>query len=312
MPYDREQWEEVSFQVFEDMGGTIRSGYYPTGEGLVDGNVAIDFTFGTFPIQPDEDRAGMFLSQKLGVLDSHKIAATEWNAYPIKNGPTAGSRNYKVTAVKYLGSDDYEYTSQNNLQVGDFVTITGCNDLTKDFNANNREVTYADATKFRISDELSTGELTGLYYGRVDVVNEPWTGMVLENGEEYYAPRVGVFNDASLEEAKVTNYFDYLRSMGVNPNFFKDATFSGEVENEWDESGTYNEDGCVLYSYIPADVYIYDDPQGVPVYGSDLDGVIAASLAFDAGDILSADGMAEDYMVVVFSNDSRKNNAGWW
>ena len=308
MPYDREQWEEKSFQVITEMDGSVRSGYYPTGEGLVDGNVAIDYVFGTFPIQPDEDRAGMFVSQKLGVLDSHKIAATQWNNYPSYSGPTQGSRNYKVTAAKYLGSDVYEYTSQNNLQVGDFVSITGCDG----FNTSNRQVTYADATKFRILDELVTGEVTGLYYGRVDVINEPWTGMTLENGEEYYAPRVGLFNNASLEEAKIENYFNYLRLMGVNPSFLADATFSGEVENEWDESGNYNEDGCVLYSYIPADIYIYDDLQGVPVYGSDLDGVIVSSLAFDAGDILSADGVVEDYMVVVFSNDPRKNNAGWW
>lgn len=310
MPYDREQWEDVAFQVFEDMGGSIRSGYYPTGEGLVDGNVAVDRAWGNFPIQPNEDRNGMFVSQPLGVLDSHMIAATEWNNYPALGGPTPGSRNYRVTAVKYLdlGDNIYEYTSQNNIQVGEFVSITNAQWGT----TYSREVLYADATKFWISDELGTGELTELYDARVDVVGEAWTGMVLENGEEYYAPRVGIFNNATLEEAKIENYFNYLRLMGVNPSFLADATFSGEVENEWDESGTYNEDGCVLYSYIPADVYIYDDPQGVPIYGSDLDGLIASPLAFDAGDVLSADGVAEDYMVVVFSNDPRKNNAGWW
>lgn len=310
MPYDREQWEDVAFQVFQEMDGSIRSGYYPTGEGLVDGNVAIDRAWGNFPIQPNEDRAGMFVSQKLGVLDSHKIPATEWNNYPALGGPTPGSRNYRVTAVKYLdlGDNIYEYTSQNNIQVGEFVSITNAQWGT----TYSREVLYADATKFWISDELGTGEITELYDARVDVVGEAWTGMVLENGEEFYGPRVGLFDNVSLKEAKLENYFNYLLEMGVNPEFLKDLTFSGG-EHEWDnEEGTSNDDGCVLYSYIPADAYVFDRPDGTPVYGSDMDGVIATSLAFAPDDVVTADGIAEDYMVVVFSNDPRKNNSGWW
>ena len=311
MSYNREQWEEVSFQVIEQMDGSVRSGYFPTGEGLVSGNVAIDHAFGNFPIQPNEDRGGLFVSSILGVLDSHKIATTEWNAYPQFNG----SRNYKVTAAKYLGGDTYEYTSQNNLQVGDFVNITGCDDLTKNFNSSNREVIYADATKFRTSDELSTGEITGIYYGRVEVLSEYETGHTLYQGEgdkSFQAPNIGLFSGALPEEAKLENYFDYLREMGVNPEFLKDITFSGG-DHEWDHvDGTSNDDGCVLYSYIPADVYVYDTPQGTPVYGSDLDGVILTSLGFYTGDLVSINGIAEDYMVVVFSNDPRKNNNGWW
>lgn len=53
----RESWEEVSFQVFEDEDGVLRSGYYPTGEGLVDGNIAVDFVWGNFPLQPNDDRS---------------------------------------------------------------------------------------------------------------------------------------------------------------------------------------------------------------------------------------------------------------
>lgn len=52
----REQWEEVSFQVLHLMDGTIRSGWFPTGDGIVDGNMAVDFVWGNFPLQPDDDR----------------------------------------------------------------------------------------------------------------------------------------------------------------------------------------------------------------------------------------------------------------
>ena len=52
----REAWEEVSFQVQFLEDGTIRSGWFPTGEGSVEGNVAVDYVWGNFPLQPDDDR----------------------------------------------------------------------------------------------------------------------------------------------------------------------------------------------------------------------------------------------------------------
>lgn len=53
---NREAWEEVSFQVFTDEDGVLRSGYYPTGEGTVTGNVQVDRVWGNVPMQPDDDR----------------------------------------------------------------------------------------------------------------------------------------------------------------------------------------------------------------------------------------------------------------
>jgi len=85
MSYDREQWEAKSFQVITDEHGNVRSGYFPTGEGLVDGNIAIDRVWGNFPIQPNEDRTNSFPWGgyfKLNAGDSHSIALTEWNSYP--------------------------------------------------------------------------------------------------------------------------------------------------------------------------------------------------------------------------------------
>ena len=57
---DREQWEEKSFQVFTDEDGVLRSGYYPTGEGLVTGNVKVAREWGNLPMQPDDDRTDYY------------------------------------------------------------------------------------------------------------------------------------------------------------------------------------------------------------------------------------------------------------
>jgi hypothetical protein len=56
----REAWEEVSFQVFTDMGGVLRSGFYPTGEGIVTGNVQVDRVWGNMPMQPNDDRTDTY------------------------------------------------------------------------------------------------------------------------------------------------------------------------------------------------------------------------------------------------------------
>ena len=58
----REEWEEKSFQVFTDEDGVLRSGWYPTGEGLVTGNVQVDRVWGNMPLQPDDDRTDQYTS----------------------------------------------------------------------------------------------------------------------------------------------------------------------------------------------------------------------------------------------------------
>lgn len=315
MSYDREQWEEVAFQVINEMDGSVRSGYYPTGEGLVDGNIAIDLAWGNFPIQPNEGRPAVGMaSGDLGVLDSHKIPATEWNGYP----NVANSRNYMVTGVEYLPgvtigeyNNIYEYTSQNNLNAGDIVNVYVDAEWGS---AQSHEVLYADATKFRTTDEMGEGKLTGLY-GRVDVLSQYETGHTLYQGEgekSFYGPQIGLYNYPNLRQAKVTDYLNHLRDMGVDPELLKDLTFSGG-ENEWDNvEGTSNDDGCILYSYIPAEVFLFLDANEAPVYGSDLDGLIAYSAGWGSDDLIPVDGVFDDYLVVVFSNDPRKDNEGWW
>ena len=58
----REEWEEKSFQVFTDEDGVLRSGWYPTGNGTVTGNVQVDRVWGNFPLQPNDDRTDQYTS----------------------------------------------------------------------------------------------------------------------------------------------------------------------------------------------------------------------------------------------------------
>ena len=74
----REAWEDVSFQVFTDEDGVLRSGYYPTGEGIVTGNIAIAREWGNMPMQPNDDRGGIVLGSK-GI---HAVNGVEWDSYP--------------------------------------------------------------------------------------------------------------------------------------------------------------------------------------------------------------------------------------
>lgn len=299
MSYSRESWEEVSFQVFEDESGALRSGYYPTETGLVTGNIAVDFVHGKTPIQPNEDRDIL-----LGAGDSHKIAAVEWDSYPTTSKISA---NYMVTAAVGDGSD-ITFTSQNNLLVGDIVTITGLS--VSAYNLTNATVTYADAYKFKVSDSADYGLVTG-QYGRVDVVSDT-KGATLDSGASFYWPNLWICGPSNnLGINNLSNVINEMVSYGVPREYFVDFTFTGGV-NEWDSNGTPNYDGAILYSYIPADIIIGTDWLGQPIYGSSFDNVVFGGNQ-NGGYKDSVDsGYPEDYMLLVFSNDPRKNNAGWW
>lgn len=75
----RETWEETSFQVFTDEDGVLRSGYYPTGEGLVTGNVQVDRVWGNIPMQPDVDRTDSYIGipqvQDVGWSQAFKVTS---------------------------------------------------------------------------------------------------------------------------------------------------------------------------------------------------------------------------------------------
>lgn len=97
-PYvHREEWEEVSFQVFTDEGGALRSGYYPTGNGTVTGNVQVDRVWGNIPMQPDADRSYASTSFGGGAGD------VGWNSTVTIASDTLDTGDYSVgTPVQNL------------------------------------------------------------------------------------------------------------------------------------------------------------------------------------------------------------------
>jgi hypothetical protein len=262
-------------------------------------NILVDFAFGNMPIQPNEDR-GEFQSG-LDTLDSHKIALTQWDMYPQHNG----SRNYMITAAKALGGSNYEYTSQNNLIVGEQIKISGCGWAS----TASPYVTYADATKFRISDDLADStDLTGLT-GRVDVI-ETDTGQTLyDNGALFSWPSMGVCTN-DWKELQVDPYQEFFKSVGVNPALLKDFTFSGGT-TEWDYAGTPNYDGNIFYYYVPAEEVMGQTWDGQIIYGSNFDGIVLYG-DHNAGEPVPVDGAWYQYALIVFTNDPRKNTHVWW
>ena len=63
------------------------------------GEVAIDFVWGNFPIQPNDARPNTTEERLDPALDSHIIALSGWNGYPQYNPDTAGE--------DVLGATDY-------------------------------------------------------------------------------------------------------------------------------------------------------------------------------------------------------------
>lgn len=303
MAYNREQWEEVSFQVFEDMGGSIRSGYYPTGTGIVDGNIAVDYAYGNFPMQPNEDRltAGQGL---LAAEDSHAIAFSEWNSYPL----FASSANYMVTAFGPVAPEyTYECTSQNNLKVGDNVFISGISYLEDGFPAT---VTYADATKFQFTGVLGDfDKLTGLR-GRVDVLTMG-TGRTLEGGAALYWPAVGLCNtNGNIAENKLSTVLRELKDAGVPETFLKPATWSNGIS--WhDTAGDFNEDGSIFYYYVAPEDEFGVNANGKIIYGTDMDEIVIYSQNSSNSEVTTS-GTWSDYVLVVFQSHTPSLNTASW
>ena len=86
----REKWEETSFQVFTDGDGVLRSGYYPTGVGLVEGNVQVAREWGNLPMQPDDDRTDQYISFGGGAGD------VGWSATFTNTSDTLRTADYNL------------------------------------------------------------------------------------------------------------------------------------------------------------------------------------------------------------------------
>jgi hypothetical protein len=147
------------------------------------GQQAVDFVWGNFPMQPNDDRAAAVTPANIGgstgdyawaattrvaadrldaALDNHANAEAGWSGFPAF---VAGTGNYIITAVSGNGTT-VTYTAQNNLAVGDSVNITG---LTAGaYNLSAATVATADALKFTVTNAANAGAITG-QYGKVQL-----------------------------------------------------------------------------------------------------------------------------------------------
>ena len=149
------------------------------------GNVRVDFVWGNYPMQPNDERTdggtttvvaanasqnynwngySNYPSARLNNLptSNHTVAEAEWNDYP---SFTPGAGNYKVTAASGNGTT-VTYTSQNKLSAGDVVNITGL--TASAYNLSSATVASANALKFTVTNAANAGEITGQWYGKVE------------------------------------------------------------------------------------------------------------------------------------------------
>jgi hypothetical protein len=88
-------------------------------------------------------------------LDNHANAEAGWSGYP---SYTPGAANYMVTAASGNGTT-VTYTSQNELEVGDVVNITGL--TASAYNLSAATVASANAYLFTVTNAANAGEITG-------------------------------------------------------------------------------------------------------------------------------------------------------
>ena len=148
------------------------------------GNQKVDFVWGNFPMQPNDDRTNggttvvvaadadqnydwsgysVYPSARLdAALDNHAVAEAGWAGYPEY---ISAAGNYIVTAVSGNGTT-VTYTSQNKLAVGNVVNVTGLS--AGAYNLTSATVVTANALKFTVTNSANAGELTG-QYGKVQL-----------------------------------------------------------------------------------------------------------------------------------------------
>ena len=145
------------------------------------GQQAVDFVWGNFPMQPNDDRAAAVTPANIGgstgdyswaattrvaadrldaALDNHANAEAGWSGYPAF---TPGAGNFIVTEASGNGTT-VTYRSQNKLAVGDVVNITGLTAAA--YNLSSATVASVDALDFTVTNAANAGLITG-QYGKV-------------------------------------------------------------------------------------------------------------------------------------------------
>jgi hypothetical protein len=148
------------------------------------GNLRVDFVWGSRPALPNDERAdgtptatetygasenaqwttkSTIASARLNAaLGNHSDIEAEWANFP---SFVEAAGNYKVTDASGDGTT-VTYTSQNYLQPGDVVNITGL--TASAYNLSSATVVAADKLKFTVTNAANAGLITGQWYGKVE------------------------------------------------------------------------------------------------------------------------------------------------
>ena len=148
------------------------------------GNLRVDFVWGSRPAHPNDERADgtptatvaygaaqnaqwttttTVPSARLNAsLGNHSDIEAEWANFP---SFVEAAGNYKVTDASGDGTT-VTYTSQNYLQPGDVVNITGL--TASAYNLSSATVVAADKLKFTVTNAANAGLITGQWYGKVE------------------------------------------------------------------------------------------------------------------------------------------------
>jgi hypothetical protein len=149
------------------------------------GNLQTDFVWGNMPKQPNDERAdgtptatttygaaqngqwttkSTIASARLNAsLGDHSDIEAEWANFP---SYVEAAGNYMVTAASGNGTT-VTYTSQNKLSAGDVVNITGL--TASAYNLSSATVATANPLKFTVTNSANAGEITGQWYGKVQL-----------------------------------------------------------------------------------------------------------------------------------------------
>jgi hypothetical protein len=149
------------------------------------GNLQTDFVWGNLPAQPNDERAdgtptatttygaaqngqwttkSTIASARLNAsLGNHSDIEAEWANFP---SYVEAAGNYMVTAASGNGTT-VTYTSQNKLSAGDVVNITGL--TASAYNLSSATVATANPLKFTVTNSANAGEITGQWYGKVQL-----------------------------------------------------------------------------------------------------------------------------------------------
>jgi hypothetical protein len=202
------------------------------------GQQAVDFVWGNFPMQPNDDRAAAVTPANIGgstgdyawsattrvasgrldaALDNHANAEAGWAGYPAYY-PAAGS--YMVTAASGNGTT-VTYTAQNKLAVGDVVNVTGL--TASAYNLSSATVATANALKFTVTNAANAGEITGQAYGKVQLTTAATAADGAGLGNiivpnvlgETTAVALDALKDAGYETASITTASAATNAAGV-------------------------------------------------------------------------------------------------